>query len=668
MQDYIRNNWQDRWGPVAGELNPHLRSRLSITPRRDPGQPPLFLPDTPTPPENEGGAGAGTSADPGEDQATRKRGRTGSIAGTTSGKSPSQASPPPKRVTRSRGQNNISNEDISPPIKIGRPSRKSKKLKGKEVQAEKVEAAKTSMKIRTSHIVRLERFLALTPIFTGLPPTLPQIPANEQATGPSSTSRHLPNIISPPQITSTMSLPTPSAKQMLGSSGASMSRTRSMNLKSGSGAIVTSPAVLSANIQVPESGSRLSEKQTATASATSHAAFVLQGGLQGSAAKRTKPTPSNVIPSTPTLPSSQQRGDLAIGRGSISASEQRQQGPSGSIANTNAGNTTTSNNAVGRMSSTGKGSTSLPQTLSGSQTISQPDRSSNPSIALARQSTTAGRNAPAHSTVTQARTAGQSISSSTSHTSIHRPQAMPVAAAAAGVTQRSLPSAPTPADGIPQPSGSAQSSTSSTPAIRSAQVPTSAGASSLNLLSARTRTEPSSIDSLLSSNRASALERDSLRLPQPPPLFPTTLLANSTSTSSASHHQATGVRSPSHIDNIESIEVLEGVAHAKESEILDLQVREANINMQLDHAQRDYNRVQQRLKYLRLERQTRHPQQPASSSGLHLVETTEARSAEQLTPAAGNGRDDHSFGLPYLLMDYSSPNRMEGPSTNPDKK
>lgn len=140
LRDYITNHWDDRWYNDAASLAPRPRVATPYeppSPRRNPDQPPLFLPDTPTPPsELENQAGAGPSQHPHADPSKRKRSRGGSEGDSTLATPPSHSSPPAKRVTRSASGDTHTKHNESPPLKIGRPTRSAQQSKAKKKDAE----------------------------------------------------------------------------------------------------------------------------------------------------------------------------------------------------------------------------------------------------------------------------------------------------------------------------------------------------------------------------------------------------------------------------------------------------------------------------------------------------------------------------------------------------
>lgn len=150
LRDYISNNWEDRWSPVAGDLAPYPRPRL-FGGRRNPDQPPLFLPEpSPSPPEADAASGAGPSHQPHPHVSHRKRARGASGGDATLAGSPSQASPPLKRVTRSNTGPEGLQSDTSAPVKIGRPTRSSRTDKGKAKDTEAVDDGSPTMLRRSS--------------------------------------------------------------------------------------------------------------------------------------------------------------------------------------------------------------------------------------------------------------------------------------------------------------------------------------------------------------------------------------------------------------------------------------------------------------------------------------------------------------------------------------
>lgn len=382
----------------------------------------------------------------------------------------------------------------------------------------------------------------------------------------------------------------------------------------------------------------------------------------------TNPTPSHRPAAPSGISSAQQQHDQSIKKGTKPATQTREKGGGDATAVTGTSTTSTGSKKTSAQVPTLK---PLTAAAPSGQTRAQPLRTVPASAAttLSHQAPPSGmsQNGASASTTAASISAGTNAAGTVSQPPNPTSTSPPILALAS-TDARTLPVSRLPSgSGVPQNSSSlppqpsnhpGQDSTTavqllnlSAPAPRLPQASTLASTRSANPPAIRTASRSEqSLSDFLSGNRASVLDQSFLRLPQPPPLFPTTLSSQSTATSSTFHRPAAGQQAPSHIDSIESLEVLEGVAQAKQSEILDLQVRQANVNMQLDNAQQDYARLQRRMHDLRQQRQLFSGHQ-----------------REEIAPTARTNDERDDFSL-SLLMDYSNPNRMEGPSTRPPKR
>lgn len=152
LRDYVHNNWEPRWQDVAGELAPNLGKGPAPGPSRN--LPPAAPVPATTPLQIDR-----SHAAPSHQQANQvkwKRGRTGSAGDGVLSSSPSRAPPPTKRVTRSSTSQDAAS---APPVKIGRPSRRTKESPSRAGDGSRQAVA--APKVTTMPSIRIRMFIVV---------------------------------------------------------------------------------------------------------------------------------------------------------------------------------------------------------------------------------------------------------------------------------------------------------------------------------------------------------------------------------------------------------------------------------------------------------------------------------------------------------------------------